>query len=121
MEGKWSDPIEIYLLNDNSYVYNIVFSFVLGLIFSPFSSGGKFFIFYLLASQLLYVYVAMARYPWTPENALGSICASFMGFVIGRTIAGVRSPLDDDGKLTTKKEEDLKRQLQMRNVMLGLT
>lgn len=88
---------DYYFFNQESVLFHISFNFVVGLAFSPYSDGGKFFCFYLLTMILLDIYATKfdSRY-WSIETALVKLCSSFLGFVIGRTISGFKDPFTNE-------------------------
>lgn len=105
--------IDSYFFNDNTYVYFIITSFAVGLIFSPFSLGLESYIFYAIASELLIGWATKLRPPyWLVENRAASISAGFLGFFVGRLLVGFQN-ITDNTLLPEKKKLVSKRQLQM--------
>lgn len=87
------------LRTDHNYLVNIIYSFVTGIIFSPFNNGFKYFIFYLIAWELFYMFVTKLRYPYyNLETRVATIYSSFLGYIIGRTLIVVinKNPFDPD-------------------------
>lgn len=120
LEGV-SQVLDSYFFASPSHVFSIIYSFVAGLIFSPFSQGIKYFTIYLLLNEFVFAFVTRMRAPyWTIECRSGSVAASFMGFVIGRQLVGYKNPLDNHD-LTDQRKKDLKDQLEKRNKMLDIS
>jgi hypothetical protein len=99
-----SNVLEYYFFNNYNYMHNIIFSFAIGLVFSPFSSGLKYYIAFTLASVFLNAFVTRMTYPyWNIESTCASLAMGFMGFISGRTVLGFRNPIEGNEKI--KKEE----------------
>ncbi len=75
----------------------LVLSFVLGVIFAPYSYGFAFLIVYLLAYEFAYAAFTNLESPyWTPLFRVGIIAVTIFGWLIGRYIVGWRNPLRND-------------------------
>lgn len=95
------ETIDYYFFNKESDMFIIVFNFVIGLAFSPYSDGGRFFIFFLLTTIVLDIYLKKFEYDYM--HSLMKASSSLMGFVVGRTISGYTNPFSN--QLTKETQE----------------
>jgi hypothetical protein len=77
-----------------SFPVQFLYSFGLGLIFSPLSNGFRYFIFFSIVAEFWYGYRIGGKY--TPPQILyrfGLFCVGFIGFLLGRWLLMDRYPL----------------------------
>lgn len=67
-------------------------AFSLGVVLSPFSTGIKWFLLFIILYEVLYGYMVKFQMPyWRPLGRLGIFCASILGWILGRY--AVQKPL----------------------------
>lgn len=67
----------------------LILAFTLGILLSPWSYGLLYFLLFLIAYEIVLVYMTEAQVPyWRIETRLGVIAASILGFIIGRVLVG---------------------------------
>jgi len=95
--NKSYELLDGYFFNKNTSVffYSLIQSLVLGLLFSPFSSGAKYYAWYLLTNEILILYVTrMNPTYWSIYTRASVMAAGFFGYILGRTIFNFKNPLD---------------------------
>src|SRR5437588_4255922 len=97
-------PLDWYFRNLNyTELFQIIFSFWLGLIFSPYSWGATFFFSYIVVYEIIYAYFTKLQPPyWRVEARLGVISASILGFLIGRFFTGFDNPFSNNKTTNTR-------------------
>lgn len=77
-----------------SFPVQLIYSFGLGLIFAPLSSGFRYLIVFSVVSEIWYAYRIGGKY--TPPQLLyrlGLFCVGLLGFLIGRWLIRDRYPM----------------------------
>ena len=91
MESLRGTPL--YRYGYGAVLFYIVFSFVIGLIFAPFSWGFSFFLFVWLLWFIAYSMIVQWQYPnWRLLTVIGVFCAGLTGFIIGRFLIDDHKP-----------------------------
>ena len=75
-------------------LFRLTLAFAAGLFFSSISLGFFYFVIILILLQIISIYFEKEKSFFYFYLCGGYICASFMGFVIGRIIMGDKSPLN---------------------------
>nr|QBK90185.1 MAG: hypothetical protein LCPAC102_00980 [Pithovirus LCPAC102] len=76
-----------------SVLFYIVFTFVLGFIFAPFSHGFLYFSFFWVIWFIGYSFLVHWKYPnWRLLTLAGVFSAGLTGFILGRFIIGDPNP-----------------------------
>ena len=76
-----------------SVLFLIVFTFVIGLIFAPFSFGFIFFLVFWIVWAILYSLLIQFKYPiWRLLTVVGIFFTGLLGFIIGRLLVGDKHP-----------------------------
>lgn len=85
-----SGYIDSYFRNCNyTELMQLIVSFSLGIIFSPFSYGFIYVILYLIIYEIFYAIFTRLQYPyWRLTFRIANVAASIYGWIIGRTLAG---------------------------------
>lgn len=83
-----------FLSTNRSVLAQIIFGFTLGVLLSPWDTGLFFLIVYRLLYELAF-YFYLFRFPdqWFMIERIVIFCASFLGYVIGRSLWGL-NPVD---------------------------
>lgn len=86
----------------NTLTSQMIISFVLGLIFSPFNSGLIYIILYIIFNEILVYIFSFGKYSvfWDPFDRCGVICSVILGFIIGRTLC--QMDIESNDTLLTK-------------------
>ncbi len=79
---------------DYPILFQLILSFVVGLILAPFSQGLLLWLVYVFVFEAIYIYQTNLHY-CTQSTAvrLGVLCAGLFGFILGRTLVGDPQPL----------------------------
>jgi hypothetical protein len=78
----------------NNDLAQLISSFCLGVLFSPWSWGLVYYIAFLLIYEILSAYYTWCQLPyWRLSTRLGVIAASLLGFILGRILVGYNNPL----------------------------
>lgn len=83
--------VSSWLRNDD-YIppAQMIVSFTLGLVFSPWGWGVFWLVAYSAAYEIIYyILVAGDRRYWQLETRIGALLSTFLGWVVGRTIVGL--------------------------------
>ncbi len=83
----------LYRYGYGSVLFFIVFTFVIGLIFAPFSFGFFYFLVFWVIWFIAYSFLIKWQYRnWRLLTIIGIFCAGLTGFVLGRFIIGDDKP-----------------------------
>ena len=73
-----------------------IWSFCLGLLFSPWSWGFLYYLIFLFLYEVATAYMTSCQPPyWCFMSRIGIVASSLLGFIIGRIIVGYKNPLND--------------------------
>lgn len=83
------DALQSFFLNPHyTQLMQILTSITIGIIFGPFTNSLMLYTVYLIAYEVLYLFVSQARWPWySIKFRTVVVCAGILGFIIGRTFA----------------------------------
>lgn len=78
----------------NNDLAQLIASFCLGVLFSPWSWGLQWFIAFLIVYEILAIYFTRCdSLYWKANIRIGVVAASLLGFILGRILVGYNNPL----------------------------
>lgn len=90
IQQPWTDWLHSFFCNPKcTPMTQIIMSFAWGVLLSPWSSGLFFlFIFTIIYEILYYIFTQGDPRYYNTEVRAGVICASILGYIVGRTLSG---------------------------------
>jgi hypothetical protein len=79
----------IFCNDKTTPMFQVITAFAFGVILSPWSSGLFFLVIFIIIYEIfLYIFTHGDERYWDSFTRCGVICASLLGFIVGRTLSG---------------------------------
>lgn len=102
------DVVTAFFCNtSNNDFVQLIGAFCTGVLFSPWSWGLRWFVAFLIVYEVLAIYFTRCdSLYWKFSTRIGVVCASLLGFILGRILVGYDNPLVNENDDMTVESDN---------------
>ena len=93
LEILWRKIQKITCISGFPFCAEIIITFILGFVFSPWSKGIAWVIGLLLIYEIFFACAYEIKHPWNLENRILLLLVYILAWILGRIFAGINPPI----------------------------